>query len=122
MSTIAKTLKKAIPDIRYVAVNQRGTIFEMEQFDPSHNPASTDQMEELIVNPTVLEITKRRGNLDLDGVQFVMIKYGLQYQAIFDFQDGHVSVGIDLDKDPFHIAEEVKNTLLAINREPETSI
>jgi len=54
--------------IRYLAVNQEGEIVEMEQRLPSHNPVETDRMEELLLNPTILEMTKRRGDLDLDGI------------------------------------------------------
>ena len=111
MASIAQTLKCKVPDIRYVAVNSGGKITEMEQFTPSHNPQATDLMEELLVNPTVLEITTRRGNLDLDGVHFVVIRYGAQYQAIFRYGDGHVSVGIDLDKDPIDTVKAIQKAL-----------
>ncbi len=111
MASIAQTLKSKVPDIRYVAVNSGGKITEMEQFTPSHNPQATDLMEELLVNPTVLEITTRRGNLDLDGVHFVVIRYGAQYQAIFRYGNGHVSVGIDLDKDPISTVEAIQKAL-----------
>lgn len=95
------------PSIRYVAVNQGGEIVEMEQKLPSFNPADTDRMEELLVNPTVLDITRRRGELDLEGVRFVLIQYGLQYQAIFNYRDGHVSVGIESDSDAIGIVRQI---------------
>jgi hypothetical protein len=46
------------PKIRYVAVNQKGKIVEIEQSPsrPSYNPNETDRMEELIVNPIVLSL------------------------------------------------------------------
>ncbi len=64
--------------IRYVAVNQNCEIVEMEQSPqhPTFNPHETDRIEELVVNPTVLEITKRRGNIDMDGIRYVVIRYG----------------------------------------------
>ena len=68
-------------------------------------------MEELIVNPTVFNITKRRGDLDLEGVNFVLIKYGLQYQAIFNYRDGHVSVGIELVSNAISIVNNILNHL-----------
>jgi hypothetical protein len=85
------------PSIRYVAVNQKGRIVEMEQSPkwPSYNPAETDRMEELIVNPAILELAKRRGDLDLDGIRYVVIRYGLQYQLLFPYRDGHISIGIE---------------------------
>lgn len=101
------------PNIRYVAVNQAGRITEMEQRAewPSNNPAETDRMEELIVNPVVLEATRRRGNLDLAGVRYVVIRYGTQYQALFPFRDGHVSVGVELAANVDEVARKVSEAL-----------
>ena len=99
------------PGIRYVAVNQGGEIVEMEQRLPSHNPVETDRMEELVVNPTVLGLTRRRGVLDLDGIRFVIIRYGLQYQVLFDYLDGHVSVGVESECDAIAIAKRIRNHL-----------
>lgn len=108
---ISEGIFKLDPGIRYVAVNQGGEIVEMEQSLPSHNPVETDRMEELLVNPTVLNITKRRGDLDLDGIRFVVIQYGLQYQAIFDFLDGHVSVGVNCAANVVAIAKRIREHL-----------
>lgn len=99
------------PGIRYLAVNQGGEIVEMEQRLPSFNPPDTDRMEELLVNPAVLDLTKRRGDLDLEGVEYVLIRYGLQYQAIFHFMDGHVSIGIESDARPVDIVTAVRDHL-----------
>lgn len=108
---ISSALFELDPGIRYVAVNQGGEIVEMEQRLPSFNPVDTDRMEELLVNPTVLNITKRRGDLDLDGVRFVLIRYGLQYQAIFNYREGHVSVGIELGSNAVEVVERVMQQL-----------
>ncbi len=99
------------PGICYVAVNQGGEIVEMEQRLPSHNPAETDRMEELVVDPTVLGITRRRGDLDMDGIRFVIIRYGLQYQAIFDYLEGHVSLGVKSECDVIAITKRIRNHL-----------
>ena len=66
MEQISSQLFELDLNIRYVAVNQRGQIVEMEQNPrlPSYNPPDTDRMEELVVNPVVLELAKRRGDLD----------------------------------------------------------
>lgn len=112
---VASLLFPLDPDIRYVAVNQAGAITEMEQRPewPSLNPHETDRMEELIVNPVVLEAVKRRGDLDLDGVRHVIIRYGKQYQVILPFGDGHVSVGVQLGADVARIAERIADALAA---------
>ena len=95
------------PGIRYLAANQDGEIVEMAQRLPSHNPVETDRMEELLLNPTILEMTKRRGDLDLDGIRNIIIQYGLQYQAIFNYRNGHVSVGIESNSDAIGVVKKI---------------
>jgi len=103
------------PDIRYVAVNQGGAIREMEQRAdrPTLNSHATDRMEELIVNPIILEAARRRGNLDLEGLRHIVIRYGTLYEIIVPYEDGHVSVGVQLGADVEAIAEKVTAALAA---------
>jgi hypothetical protein len=101
------------PKIRYVALNQNGQIQEMRQspLHPSTNPPESDRIEELIVNPTVLEITARRGNIDMDGIRYVVVRYGTQFQLLFPYSDGHLSIGVNLEDDPIEIARKVATAL-----------
>ena len=101
------------PNIRYVAINQMGLIVEMEQNPkrPSLNPTETDRMEELIVNPIILELTKRRGNLDMNGMRYVVIRYGTMVELIFPFRDGPLSVGVELNANPTEVAESISKCL-----------
>jgi hypothetical protein len=104
-------------NIRYVAVNQKGRIIEMEQNQkwPSYNPAETDRIEELIVNPVILDLAKRRGDLDLNGIRYVVIRYGLQYQLIFPYEEGHISIGVELKANITDVAQKVaKNLSLSV--------
>jgi hypothetical protein len=108
---VAAALLPLDPLIRYVAVNQGGRITEMTQRIPSHNPPATDHLEELIVNPVVLDLVRRRGNLDLAGAPWVLIRYGLQYQLLLPYKDGHVSVGLELEADVIRLAARVAERL-----------
>jgi hypothetical protein len=101
------------PNIRYVAVDQNGKIAEMEQspLHPSTSSVETDRREGLFVNPVVLGLTTTRGNLDLNGLRYVVIRYGGQYQVILPYRDGHVSIGINSEDDPIAIASEVQRAL-----------
>lgn len=113
MSSLAARLFRTEPKIRYVAVNQGGRIVEMVQSPqhPAYNPPESDRMEELIVNPIVLEITRRRGEIDMQGVRYVVIRYGTQYQLILPYGDGHASIGVELADDPLAIARVVAREL-----------
>jgi hypothetical protein len=101
------------PKIRYVAVNQAGRIVEMAQSPahPSYNSCETDRIEELIVNPVVLELAARRGNLDMEGVRYVVIRYGTQYQLLMPYREGHLSVGVEKQDDPLEIARKITAAL-----------
>ncbi|MBZ5719557.1 MAG: hypothetical protein LAO03_04170 [Acidobacteriia bacterium] len=101
------------PRIRYVAVNQGGHLEEMEQSPahPTYNPPESDVMEELIVNPTVLEIAARRGNIDMRGIRYVVIGYGTQFQLLMPYAQGHLSIGVELHDDPVEIAKKVTAAL-----------
>ena len=101
------------PNIRYVAVNQDHRIVEMIQSPrwPSRNPTETDRMEELVVNPIVLEATRRRGEIDLSGVRFVIIRYGPLFELLFPYPNGHLSVGVEPGADIVKIAEEVETRM-----------
>ncbi len=110
---ISPQLFKLEPKIRYVAVNQNGAIVEMGQSPqhPTYNPLETDRMEELIVNPIVLEIARRRGSIDMNGIRYVVIRYGTQYQLLMPYKDGHVSIGVELEDNPVEIAHKVAEHL-----------
>ncbi len=101
------------PKIRYVAVNQNGKIVEMEQSlqHPTYNPHESDRIEELIVNPIVLEVTRRRGNIDMNGIRYVIIRYGTQYQLLMPCRDGHISIGVESEDNPIEIARKVAEHL-----------
>lgn len=110
---LSECLFRLEPKIRYVALNQNGQIKEMRQspLHPSYNPPESDRIEELIVNPIVLEITARRGNLDMDGIRYLIIRYGTQYQLLLPYRDGHLSIGVNLEDDPVEIARKVAAAL-----------
>ncbi|MBI3885644.1 MAG: hypothetical protein HY302_07950 [Opitutae bacterium] len=101
------------PGIRYVAVNQGGRIVELTQRGsaPTNNPPETDRMEELFVNPTVLDLTRRRGELDLGGVRYVVVRYGPMFQLLLPYRAGHLSVGLELSVDPVAVARRIAGQL-----------
>ena len=113
MSKVSETLFPLDPSVRYVAVNRGGRIVEMEQNPqfPVVSPAETDKYEELLVNPTIIDLARRRGEMDLGGVVFVVIRYDSIYGLIIPYREGHVSVGIELGADVQAIAEKCLDAL-----------
>lgn len=107
---IADRLFELSPAIRYVAVNQDHRIVEMAQNPkrPSRNPAETDRMEELLVNPVLLDLVTRRGELDLSGVRYVVVRYGVLDELVFPYGNGHLSIGVEPGADLMRVAEDVE--------------
>jgi hypothetical protein len=43
----------------------------------------------------------------MDGIRYVVIRYGTQYQLIMPYREGHLSIGVELEDDPVEIANRV---------------
>jgi len=97
------------PDIRYVAVYRNGQLHSAQRPGLAQASASeSDKYEELIVNPTLLTLTRQRGEIDCGGLEFVVIRYGSFYQLVLPLPDGHLSVGIELHADPLQFVPQLR--------------
>ncbi len=97
------------PEVRYVAVYLEGQL-EMSQ-RPGLSQASageSDKYEELIVNPTLLTLTRQRGDIDCGGLAFVLIRYGNFYEVVLPIARGHLSVGIEPHADPLRLIPRIQ--------------
>ena len=47
----------------------------------------------------------------MDGIRYVVVRYGTMYELIFPFKDGHLSIGIELNANPIEIAQKVAKCL-----------
>ena len=96
MERFITRLFAANPDIRYVA------LYRSEQLVSASRPglkqassAESDTWEELIVNPTLLTLTRQRGNIDCGGCRYLLVRYGNFFQLVMPLSDGHLSVCIE---------------------------
>lgn len=97
------------PKVRYVAISAGGILVSRERPDlAAPSSSESDRYEELIVNPVLLELVTRRGNIDCGGVRFVVVRYGNFFQAIVPFAGGHVSAALDPDADPPSIVPRIR--------------
>jgi hypothetical protein len=55
----------------------------------------SDRYEELLVNPTLLTLTRQRGDIDCGGLDFVVVGYGNFRQLVIPTATGHVSVALE---------------------------
>lgn len=97
------------PDIRYVAAYRNGRLQSAQRPGLAQASASeSDKYEELIVNPTLLTLTRQRGDIDCGGLEFVLIRYGSFYEFVLPLPGGHLSVGIESDADPLQLVPRLR--------------
>lgn len=101
------------PQVRYAAVASGQHVLLRER--PGLGDASSsesDRFEELLVNPTLLLLTRQRGDIDCGGVRYVIVRYGNFAQVIVPHPvAGHVSIAVEPDHDPTPVAEAVAQLL-----------
>ena len=89
------------PAVRYVAFLQgRDLRLASRPGLVGASEAETDRYEELLVNPAVLTLLQRRGELDCGGLDHLWIRYGNFWTGLFPLADGHLNVGLEPDANP----------------------
>jgi hypothetical protein len=100
------------PAIRSVAFGRGGSV--ISRMRPHLNGASSresDRYEELLVNPTLLDLTRRRGEIDCSGLEFLVIGYGAFRQLVLPVGDGHVSIAVERHADAASLVPRVRSVL-----------
>jgi hypothetical protein len=99
--------------IRYVAVADGPDVLLQERSGLSDASSSdSDRYEELLVNPTLLLLTRQRGEIDCGGLRYVIVRYGSFAQVVVPNPDGgHVSVAVAAGHDPVEVADAIEQLL-----------
>ena len=112
MQTLVKKLFALSPDVRYVAVYVDGRLDSAEKPGlAGASAAESDRYEELIVNPSLLTMTRQRGAIDCGGLEYVLIRYGNFFQLVHPVRGGHVSVAVESHGVPLEIGVAVRRVL-----------
>lgn len=112
MDALIDAIFAVSPVVRYVATYSHGELNSKSRPNRAGaSSAESDRYEELIVNPTLLTLVTQRGNIDVGGVKFVLIRYGRLYQLVVPTTFGHVSVAIEPDADPLALVQPVATLL-----------
>ncbi|MCG8327479.1 MAG: hypothetical protein MI974_07330 [Chitinophagales bacterium] len=87
--------------IRYAAIYSYNDLVYKQREEGIEDSSSgeTDKYEELLVNPTLLTLTRQRGNLDCGGLDYLIIKYGNFYQLVKAIPNGHISICLNKKSD-----------------------
>jgi hypothetical protein len=109
MGDLIERIFAVASDIRYVAVYRNGRLQSSQRPGLAQASASeSDKYEELIVNPTLLTLTRQRGEIDCGGLEFVLIRYGSFYELVLPLPGGHLSVGIESGADPLQLVPRLR--------------
>jgi hypothetical protein len=98
--------------IRYVALASGQGILMRER--PGLSVASSsdsDRYEELLVNPTLIALARRRGEIDCGGLRFLVVGYGNFHQLVIPTLQGHTSIALELQADPLGALSAVESVL-----------
>lgn len=96
-------------EVRYVAVYRDGRLRSSQRPGLAQASAGeSDKYEELIVNPTLLTLTRQRGDIDCGGLEFVLIRYGSFYELVMPLPGGHLSVGLEPTANPLELVPRLR--------------
>ena len=108
MNDVADAFFALSPLVRYVAL-LRGNVDGWGSTRTLAASASeTDRYEELLVNPAVLTLLRRRGELDCGGLDHVWIRYGNFWTGLFPLGDGHLNVGLEPSAVPTELVGQIR--------------
>jgi hypothetical protein len=107
--TLADQLFARHQAVRYLAVLDGSQLTLRERAGLTDASATeSDRYEELLVNPTLLTLTSRRGEIDCGGLDYVIVGYGNFQQLVVPTRDGHVSVAVEHGADPLVVLRDVR--------------
>jgi hypothetical protein len=110
--TIADELFARHRAVRYVAVLDGSQLTLRERSGLTDGSAAeSDRYEELLVNPTLLTLTSRRGEIDCGGLDYLIVGYGNFQQLVVPTRTGHVSVAVEHGVDPLVVLRDVRAAL-----------
>jgi hypothetical protein len=113
VNSLARLLFGISPAVRYVATYSRGQL-ELNQREglKATSTSESDKYEELLVNPALLTLLSRRGDIDCGGLSYVLVRYGNFFQLVVSTPGGHVSVALEPSAD-LGLVERVRTLIAA---------
>jgi len=101
------------PQIRYAAVypGSGEPVLRERSGVAVSAEAELDRFEEMLVNPTLLDLARRRGQIDRGGVEYLVVRYGNCCQLLFPLARGHLSVSLDPESDSVALVAPIQGIL-----------
>jgi len=98
--------------VGYVAAEVDGEVYM--QAHPKLETKTTPEsnfFEETLVNPSVLNLLQRRGDIDCGGVRYFAVGYGDFVQLILPYGVGHLSIGVESNRDVPDLAGRIESLI-----------
>jgi hypothetical protein len=114
MGMQAESLLDAIlelsPIIRYAALHLGGgePVLRERAGSSARGASEGERWDELVVNPVLVELASRRGNVDCGGLDFLAVRYRRFFNLVIPVVDGHLSIVLDPDADPLPLVPAIK--------------
>lgn len=97
------------PIIRYAALHLGGgEPLLRERAGASPTSAEGERWDELVVNPTLIELASRRGEVDYGGLDYLAVHYRRCTNLVIPLDGGHLSVLVDPDADPLPLVAPLR--------------
>jgi len=97
------------PIVRYAALHLGGgEPLLRERVGTPATSAEGERWDELVVNPTLIELASRRGDVDLDGLDFLLVRYGRAFSLVLPVDGGHLSVLLEPGPDPLPLVAAIR--------------
>ncbi len=97
---LVRALYAVADGVRYVALNRRGRLILSSRVGDPAGGDHSDRYEELLVNPTLVAMTRARGEIDCGGVRFLVVAYPTFFALVLPLAEGHATVSLPRSSDP----------------------
>lgn len=115
LAAVADRVLTVSDSIRYVAVAAGRDLVTRVASGRAHaSGAESDLYEELLVNPTILDLATRRGELGCGGLDYVVVRYGNFSQLLVPVPGGHISVCVETTTSPIRLVAAIVDAGRAI--------
>lgn len=97
------------PIIRYAALHLGGGEPLLRE-RPGTSPlaAEGERWDELVVNPALIELASRRGDVDYGGLDYLVVRYRRCTNLVLPLDGGHLSVLLEPDADPLPLVPPIR--------------
>jgi len=106
---LLESILELSPTIRYAALHLGGgEPLLRERHGAPGASADSERWDELVVNPALIELASRRGDVDCDGLSYLLVRYGRFFNLVLPLDGGHLSVVLDPGSDPLPLVSPIR--------------